>query len=386
MSRKNKFKNFNIVTPILTLLLLIFPYNTLLTGGSDQDTVFKVNNKNLNIGYLNNNISHIALASAKSQEKELELIPGGQSVGVKITTKGVLVVGFAEISSSKGTVESPGWKAGIAVGDSIIKVNDIAVENTKSLINIINKGSGKEIKLQLERNGEVVTKNLIPVRSEDDENFKIGLWVRDSTAGVGTLTFYDPHSHKFGALGHPITDVDTNSMLKISSGMLIDSSIINIKRGEKGNPGELKGIFVNEDTALGKVNTNTACGIFGTASEKIIQNGYKKPLKVASQKEIKEGKAKIITTIDESGPKLYDIEIVKLLPQDAPGSKSMIIKITDSELLSKTGGIVQGMSGSPILQNDKIIGAVTHVLVNKPDTGYGIYIHWMIKDANILSK
>lgn len=168
--------------------------------------------------------------------------------------------------------------------------------------------------------------------------------------------------------------------------MLINSSIISVKKGEKGNPGELKGIFINEDVPLAKVTKNTECGIFGVSDEKLMDGRVSKPLKVANQNEIKEGKAQIITTIDENGPKYYDIEIVKLLPQDAPSSKSMIIKVTDSELLKKTGGIVQGMSGSPIIQNNKIVGAVTHVLINKPDTGYGIYIHWMIKDGNILSK
>ncbi|MEL7597547.1 MAG: SpoIVB peptidase S55 domain-containing protein, partial [Clostridiaceae bacterium] len=164
------------------------------------------------------------------------------------------------------------------------------------------------------------------------------------------------------------------------------SSIISLRKGQKGNPGELRGIFVNEETDLGKVNKNTICGIYGCGNDKLIGKKYNNPMKIALRNEIKEGSAKILTTIEGTEPKLYDIEIEKLLTQDEPGPKSMIIKVTDPILLNKTGGIVQGMSGSPIIQDNKIVGAVTHVLINRPDVGYGIYIEWMLKDADILIK
>lgn len=394
MNKLNKSKVKSIITPIIAVLLIILPFNSSATQNIEKS---KMNNYSINYQKKNNyqkvfnfmnksNKNFQAQAAMQNIYDDLELIPGGKSVGVKISTKGVLVVGYAEVSTDKGNVESPGSKSGIQVGDSILKVNETNIESSSNLMNIINKNDGKELNIVVDRNGENITKKLTPIKSSDDNKYKIGLWVRDSTAGVGTLTFYEPKSKKFGALGHPITDIDTNSILKISKGVLINSSIISVKKGEKGNPGELKGIFINEDVPLAKVTKNTECGIFGTSDEQLMDNRHNKPLKVASQNEIKEGKAQIITTIDENGPKYYDIEIVKLLPQDAPSSKSMIIKITDAELLDKTGGIVQGMSGSPIIQNNKIIGAVTHVLINKPDTGYGIYIHWMIKDGNILSK
>lgn len=393
MNKLNKIKAKSIITPILAVLLTILPFNSSITKNIEKNKIDnysikyqKNNNHKKLFNFINIfNKNYPALAAIQNLENDLELIPGGKSVGVKISTKGVLVVGYAEVNTLDGNVESPGSKAGIQLGDSILKVNEINIESSSNLMTIINKSQGKELNITIERNGENINKKLIPIKSSEDK-YKIGLWVRDSTAGVGTLTFYEPKSKKFGALGHPITDMDTNTILKINQGVLINSSIISVKKGEKGNPGELKGIFINEDSPLAKVTKNTECGIFGISDDRLMDTRNSKALKVASQDEIKEGKAQIITTIDEGGPKYYQIEIVKLLPQDAPSSKSMIIKITDPELLKKTGGIVQGMSGSPIIQNNKIVGAVTHVLINKPDTGYGIYIHWMIKDGNILSK
>jgi stage IV sporulation protein B len=320
---------------------------------------------------------------------EISIYPGGISVGVKLNTKGVLVVALSDIETNKGKSISPAASSGIAIGDSILTVNGTPVENSEMLVREINKNEGKTIEFEIERKGQKLIKKVTPVKNIKEDKFKIGLWVRDSTAGVGTLTFYDEKSKKFAALGHPVTDVDTGTILNVNTGEVVSSSIVSIRKGMKGNPGELKGIFVNEDTILGTVTKNTECGIFGSANEKIlnnIYNRYNKPMKIGLRNEIKEGKAQIITTIDENGPKTYDIEIVKLLNQETPGPKSMVIKVTDSKLLEKTGGIVQGMSGSPIIQNDKIIGAVTHVLINKPDTGYGIYIEWMLKDSDILTK
>ena len=181
-----------------------------------------------------------------------------------------------------------------------------------------------------------------------------------------------------------LTDGDTNKPFTIKEGNLLNSSVISIKKGEKGAPGELKGLFVNERENIGTIEKNTESGIFGVGSDNLINEVYNTPIKIGFRSEIKEGPASIITTIDENGPKAYAIEILKLLPQEEPGAKSMVIKVVDEELLEKTGGIVQGMSGSPIIQDNKLIGAVTHVLINKPDVGYGIYIEWMLKDAGII--
>ena len=237
--------------------------------------------------------------------------------------------------------------------------------------------------MEIIRKNEKITKKIQCAKEQDA--YKIGLWVRDSTAGVGTLTFYDKESGKYGAIGHPITDSETEKILSIKNGDLLNSSIISIKKGVKGNPGELRGIFQEEESPIGKIEKNTQCGIFGEGNKSVCKYLEHKPMHVATRDEIETGKATILTTIDEDGPSEYEIEIVKLFQQDEPGPKSMIIKITDENLLSKTGGIVQGMSGSPIIQNDKIIGAVTHVLINKPDVGYGIYIDWMLEDVGIVN-
>lgn len=317
-----------------------------------------------------------------SKIKDLELYPGGVNVGIKISTKGVLVVAHSDITSIDGKKESPAKASGIELGDIITKFNGEEIENSRDLSKKLSEIDKNTVSIEYMRNGIRETKN-IQLEKEDNE-YKLGLWVRDSTAGIGTLTFYDKNTNLFGALGHPITDGDTNKPFIIKEGNLLNSSIISVRKGEKGSPGELKGLFVNERESIGNIDKNTEAGIFGNGSDKLINPIFDKPLKVGFRSEIKEGAAQIITTIDENGPKAYDIEIIKLLPQEEPGAKSMVIKVVDEELLSKTGGIVQGMSGSPIIQNNKIIGAVTHVLINKPDVGYGIYIEWMLKDAGII--
>jgi stage IV sporulation protein B len=323
--------------------------------------------------------------SLKSVSNNIVLYPGGQPIGVKLNTKGVLVVALSDIKSDHGKMPSPAALAGIQIGDNILKINDKSIKNAEQTQKQVNNSEGKELKLLLERKGEQFEKIVKPIKGLENNNYKIGLWVRDSTAGVGTLTFYDEKSKMFAALGHPITDIDTGTILNINSGEVVSSSIISVKKGLRGNPGELKGIFVNEESILGNIYKNTECGVFGKGSIKLI-NKNNKPMKIALRSEIKEGSAQILTTIDGEQPKLYDIKIEKLLAQDSPGPKSMVIRVTDPRLLEKTGGIVQGMSGSPIIQNNKIVGAVTHVLVNKPDVGYGIYIEWMLKDANILTN
>ena len=319
---------------------------------------------------------------AVSKVNDLEVYPGGTSVGIKLSTKGVLVVGHSDIESVEGKVESPAKNSGIELGDVLIKINGEEIQSSKDLSKKIKNLDNSKINVDYIRNGNIENKE-IDLEKENNE-YKLGLWVRDSTAGIGTLTFYDKNTSIFGALGHPITDGDTNKPFIVRNGDLLNSSVISVRKGEKGSPGELKGLFVNEKESLATIEKNTEAGIFGEASADLVNPTFNKPLKVGFRNEIKEGAAKIITTIDENGPKMYDIEIVKLLPQEEPGPKSMVIKVTDEELLEKTGGIVQGMSGSPIIQDNKLVGAVTHVLINKPDVGYGIYIEGMLKDAGVI--
>lgn len=325
--------------------------------------------------------------SVKAISNKISLYPGGQPIGVKLNTKGALIVALSDIETEKGKTISPGAADGIQIGDSILKINNINIISSEQVSEIVNNCEGKELNIVIKRKGEELTKKIKPVKSIKDGKYKIGLWIRDSTAGVGTLTFYDEKSNKFAALGHPITDSDTGTILNISTGQIISSTIVSVRKGAKGNPGELKGIFIDEEVAIGDILKNTECGIFGCTNKSLINNkNYNKPLSIALRDEIKEGPAQILTTIDGEEPKAYNIQIEKLLKQETPSPKSMIIRITDPVLLEKTGGIVQGMSGSPIIQNNKIVGAVTHVLINKPDTGYGVYIEWMLKDADILAN
>lgn len=390
---KKLIKNFSIITAPIFILVLIGVYNndskdnTLYIQNQMQDTTSYVINDLQNtdsIDCYTSLINSKALTTLrKEKRKDIEVYPGGISIGVKINNKGALVVGYSDISTHDGLSESPGKMAGIELGDIIEEVNGENIETCSDLISKVKTCRNDEMTVKILRGNSEITKKVSLIK--EDNEYKIGLWVRDSTAGIGTLTFYDKDSKTFGALGHPITDGDTNVSFNIKSGTLLRSSVLSIKKGERGNPGEIKGLFINENESIGNIEKNTNSGIYGDASVELINPNFNKAMTVAYRDEIKEGHAQIITTVEDGGAKAYDIEILKLLPQDEPGSKSMIIKIVDPVLLEKTGGIVQGMSGSPIIQNGKIIGAVTHVLINKPDVGYGIYIEWMLQDAGVIN-
>lgn len=390
---KKLIKNFSIITAPIFILVLIGVYNNnskddkLYTQNQMQDTTSYVMNDLQNsdsIDCYTSLINSKALTTLhKEKRKDIEVYPGGISIGVKINNKGALVVGYSDISTHEGLSESPGKVAGIELGDVIEEVNGENIETCSDLISKVKTCRNDEMTVKILRGNSEITKKVSLIK--EDNEYKIGLWVRDSTAGIGTLTFYDKDSKTFGALGHPITDGDTNVSFNIKSGTLLRSSVLSIKKGERGNPGEIKGLFINENESIGNIEKNTKSGIYGDGSAELINPNFNKAMTVAYRDEIKEGHAQIITTVEDGGAKAYDIEILKLLPQDEPGSKSMIIKIVDPVLLEKTGGIVQGMSGSPIIQNGKIIGAVTHVLINKPDVGYGIYIEWMLQDAGVIN-
>lgn len=385
---KNMNKRIKIISIIMMSLILLLSSVTFARDYCESNNVFassnfySLNSKSSNDEKFKNRYG-VALVNSEQEKKDIELYAGGNSVGVRVSTDGVLAVGYSDLTTGAGEVESPAQNGGIQIGDRLISVNGNKIKNSKDLSKKINESKSENVEILIERNGEEITKN-INLSKNADGDYKIGLWVRDSTAGVGTLTFYDKESGKYGAIGHPITYSETEKILSIKNGDLLNSSIISIKKGVKGNPGELRGIFSSDKKPIGNVTGNTQCGIFGSMNTENLKNINNKTYKVGWRDEIQPGPAQIITTIDEEGPKLYDIEIVKLAKQDSISTKSMVIKITDERLLEKTGGVVQGMSGSPIIQNDKIIGAVTHVLVNKPEVGYGIYIEWMLKDAKII--
>lgn len=313
------------------------------------------------------------------------LIPGGEAIGVKLNTKGVLVVATSEIISIDGKTYNPAKNAGIRVGDSIIMIEGIKVENADHVISILNNLKDKKINIQIERNNVIYNTEVVPIKSKQDNSYRLGIWVRDKTAGLGTLTFYEPNSMIFGALGHAITDIDTGTLMKVENGEIMRAKVSSIELGKKGSPGELRGIFFETKDVMGKIENNTAFGIYGSIyDDKLI--GNKKLIPIGTQNEVKIGKAHILANVEGDSVAKYEVEIIKLEKQNVPQAKGMVIKITDSRLIDKTGGIVQGMSGSPILQNGKIVGAVTHVFVNDPTKGYGIYIEWMLKETGIIAN
>ncbi len=314
---------------------------------------------------------------------KVELIPGGQSVGVRLNTQGVLIVGLEEFESTENRKSNPGEKAGLQIGDSILAINGIKVKDAEHVIELINETKDTNVHLTVKRDEKNFDANIVPVKSKLDGEYRMGLWVRDKTAGVGTLTFYDPSSMKFGALGHAITDIDTGLLLTIEDGEVVKSKVASIQPGKRGKPGEIKGIFYETTKPIGSLAKNTPYGIYGKAYSPIENSIYDQPLEIAYQDQIKEGKAQILTTLDDDILQAFDVTIEKVNRQRTPSTKSMVIRVTDKKLLQKSGGIVQGMSGSPIIQDNKIIGAVTHVFVNDPTKGYGLFIEWMLKEAEI---
>jgi stage IV sporulation protein B len=263
----------------------------------------------------------------------------------------------------------------------IRKINGITIENSSHLADIVARYGDEPLQLSIEREGQQIDLKISAVRDHQDGKLRLGIWIRDSTAGVGTLTFYNPNNGRFGALGHPITDVDTGTLLSVKDGEIIHSRIIDVRIGEKGTPGELRGFFTGEGVGIGAIDKNTRYGIFGNAYGKISNPVYPHPIPVGGQAMAHTGPAKILTTVDDQGVKEYDCQIVKISRQSEPAAKGMVIEITDKELIRKTGGIVQGMSGSPIIQDGYLIGAITHVFISDPTKGHGVFIEWMLKNS-----
>lgn len=316
---------------------------------------------------------------------KIKLIPGGHSIGILLQSQGVMVVGQSIIVDTSGNKRNPAKEAGIDVGDIIIKINGKKAKSDQQVAILIDKEgkTGDQLRLYIKRNGEYLTKIIKPVYCKETQRYRIGLYIRDSAAGVGTLSFYDPLTKSYGALGHVITDVDTNQKISVGNGKVIKSIIQGIQPGTIGHPGEKIGMFVEKSNFLGNIEKNTNYGLYGNIKGDLSNPLYPIPLPIALVSEVKEGPAEILTVIDGDKIEKFKISIEKLLPQQKLTGKGMIIKIKDKRLLHKTGGIIQGMSGSPIIQNKKIVGAVTHVFVNDPTRGYGIFVEWMLTETKI---
>ena len=304
--------------------------------------------------------------------KEILVYPSGQSCGIKIISDGILVLSVTDINDHP----SPAKCAGIKPGDFIKKINNEELKNSKDFINKVKELKNEEFEIEYERDEKIHKTKISPISLNNE--YVLGMWVRDSIAGLGTLTFYTSDKEKFAALGHSISDVDTGKIMPVKGGELVLSKIVSIKKGEEGKPGGLTGIFSDEEKELGVICENSSFGIYGDLSDKNIIPDIA-PVPIGYKKEVALGKAEIISTIEDDTPRRFEIEIIKINEQNKPDIKGMVIKITDKELLEKTGGIIQGMSGSPIIQNGKLVGAVTHVFINDPTRGYGIFIENMIE-------
>lgn len=306
------------------------------------------------------------------------VVPLGNAIGMKLYTRGVLVVGMSQIETDNNEKKKPYENSGIEQGDTILEVNNNAIENTEDLIKEVEKSEGNTINIKYLRNEKTMQTDITPVKSKN--TYKIGLWVRDAAAGVGTLTFYEAKTNLFMALGHGISDIDTEEIVNIANGELVTANIVSITKGRKGYPGEIRGT-IDQGRTIGTIYKNTNFGVYGTVKNKnYLEADLTQEMEVATRSEIKEGKAQIICQLENSNKKKYDIEIEKIYTNNNQNNKSMLIKITDNELLEKTGGIIQGMSGAPIIQEGKFIGAVTNVLVNDPTQGYGVFADIMIKE------
>lgn len=311
--------------------------------------------------------------------ENIEVVPIGKIIGLKLYTNGVLIVGMSEIENINNEMEKPFENVDIQEGDTIIKVNETEIDSIESLKEEVNNSNGGTINLTLVRDGSVLTSNIVPTQTEENE-YKLGLWVRDAATGVGTITYYEPETKQFAALGHGITDSDTDKLIDIESGELVTSNIISIKKGESGIPGEIKGSILNGLT-IGNVNKNSIFGIYGELTNLSSLNiDNSKIMKIALRSEIKTGKASVICNINGKETKEYSINIDKIYLDNDSSNKSFIITVTDKELIEKTGGIIRGLSGAPIIQNGKFVGAVTNVLVQDPKIGYGVFADLMIKE------
>ena len=300
----------------------------------------------------------------------------GEVFGIKLYTDGVVVVGTQSVDVGEGEKINPAEESGIKIGDIIVSVNNTRVFSSSDVTSILNDNNGKPYIIKLKRYGRYKTFTLTPAYSPREGCYKAGMWVRDSTAGIGTITFYNEHSGIFASLGHQINDVDTNEIMPLLEGEAVSAEVTKVQNGKTGTTGSLWCDFGEEK--IGRLLDNSPSGLYG-AYNRISDCAAEYP--VASKQEVKKGKAKIISTVEGSTPKAYNIDIIKISYKRGDEQKDIVFRVTDRELLSKTGGIVQGMSGSPIVQNGKFIGCVTHVIVNNPEKGYAIFSQTMYEKS-----
>ncbi len=310
---------------------------------------------------------------------EISVVPLGNLIGLKLYTNGVLVVGMSEIEGESNEFVKPFENCDIKEGDTIVEINNYEIDSVETLKSVVNSSKGNDLIIKYVRDGTVLTSTITPVKASESE-YKLGLWVRDSATGVGTISFYDPETGKFAALGHGIFDTDTEELIDIESGELVTSNIVSINKAKVGEPGEIKGSIAN-GVLLGEVNSNTEFGIYGNLSNlSSLGIDTSKTMEIGIRDEIKIGEASILCDLDGQGVKEYRVDIQRIDKNNNSDNKSMQIKVTDEALKEKAGGIICGMSGSPLIQNGKLIGVVTNVLVSNPEIGYAVFADLMVKE------
>lgn len=306
------------------------------------------------------------------------VVPDGEPFGIKLYTEGVMVIGMADVDTAAGK-KSPAVDAGVRKGDILIAINGQIVNSNNEVADRFAQSGGAACTLSLRRNGVAFQTHLRPQKSITDGLYKAGMWVRDSTAGIGTISYFDPSSGVYGGLGHAVCDADTGKMLPLLEGEAVPSTITGVDKGTKGRTGELVGTL--EDARLGSLLINSDAGVYGVLTQQRAGKSYP----VAMRQQVHAGKAVLLTTLDESGPHAYTVNIERVDYSSSSHAHNMVVRVTDPALIARTGGIVQGMSGSPLLQDGRFVGAVTHVFVNDPQKGYAIFAENMMQTAQTLA-
>ena len=345
----------------------------------ENNSLYQVDYQNSSkVSPVENDIKLLGIIPVKTtsiiQSKPKKVRVSGESFGIKLYTDGVIIVGIRDVETDKGKC-NPAKEAGLEKGDIIIEINGKKVYSADSVTDILNDNNGKDYKITVKRNGNYKEFLLKPAYSSSQGCYKVGLWVRDSTAGVGTITYYDKSNNTVSALGHPITDVDTNEIMPILDGEAVRATVTKIYKSKAGEAGSLCCEFTND--IIGTLKKNCQSGIYGKYTC-TLKNTYE--YEVASPNEIVRGPVQILCTIDSGKAKFYNAQISRISYRENKKGKNMVVKITDERLLEKTGGIVQGMSGSPIIQNGKLVGALTHVIVDSPEKGYAIFAQDMVDE------
>ncbi len=342
---------------------------TITTSNDNENTV------NMEVTLFGNKVKNVTIDTLEN----VEVVPIGKIIGMKLYTNGVLIVGMSQIENADKQYVSPFVNCDIQEGDTIIKVNDKEIDNIGNLKEVVNDSNGENVLLTLVRNGSIVTSNITPVQTETDE-YKLGLWVKDAATGVGTITYYEKNTSSFAALGHGIMDSDTEQLIDIESGEIVTSQVMSITKADINSPGEIRGTIMNQKT-IGEVEKNTQFGIYGKLDNLTTLNiDTNKSMPVALRSDIKVGDATLLCSLDGKTTQEYKIKIEKIFTNNNYDNKSMLIRVVDDALIQNTGGIIRGLSGSPIVQNGKFVGAVTNVLVSNPEIGYAIFGDMMIKE------